>query len=120
MHISMLIAASAEADVCCSPTLQTHRKNPNQRLHAVSTDLTTYEGTTHAFDEYAVLNKVQCPDYVFSCQGGAGGYLGYFPDLKPEQFTSSWQQNYQTTLWTAHVRIAHIFATIVKTCITDI
>jgi len=84
--------------------LQKCRTSPSQKLYTISTDLTSAEATSQAFEQYAKINDTPCPDYVVSCTGGAGEILGYFTDLTPELLKKGWETNYLTALWTAHVR----------------
>ncbi|KAK9896468.1 NAD(P)-binding protein, partial [Cystobasidium minutum MCA 4210] len=100
-HVTIVSRSQNKLDIALKEVEQ-HRRNPEQRFHAISANLVTSEGTSKAFDDYTTLNKVNAPEYVFSCQGGAAGILGYFPDLTPEQLTSGWQQNYQAALWISH------------------
>ena len=85
---------------------KTYRRDPSQRILTISADLTSQQDTVRLFVDYAEINSVPCPDYVFCCAGGAGRVLGLFADLSPEQLSEGMRTNYDTALWTSHVYTA--------------
>jgi 3-dehydrosphinganine reductase len=84
------------AQTCCI--------NDQQQIHSVSADLTSYEGSQKAFDTACARFQGKAPDFVFSCVGGAGHILGFFVEETEEQLRQGLQTNYESVLWTAHVR----------------
>jgi len=100
-NVTIVSRSQSKLDVALQG-LEKNRTSTAQRLHAISTDLTSSEATSQAFEQYAKLNEILCPDYVISCTGGAGEILGYFTDLTPELLKKGWETNYLTALWTAH------------------
>lgn len=100
---------------------QALRIDANQRLFAISTDLTSPEATLAAFDEFERVHAgssgstevpdspvgtssvAKCPDYVFACTGASEDRLGYFTEMSPDTLRKGFESNYLTALWTSHV-----------------
>ncbi|EMR10408.1 hypothetical protein PNEG_01123 [Pneumocystis murina B123] len=73
------------------------RCNLNQKLKAISADLTIATEAKRALDEASETS----PDIVFCCVGAA--QPGFFVDLSSEQIEEGIKVNYLTAAYTAHV-----------------
>ncbi|KTW28568.1 hypothetical protein T552_01829 [Pneumocystis carinii B80] len=78
---------------------QNVRCNSNQKLKAISADLTIAKEAKRALDEAFETS----PDIVFCCVGAA--QPGFFVDLSPEQIEEGIKVNYLTAAYTAHAAL---------------
>ncbi|KAG4304476.1 hypothetical protein PORY_002186 [Pneumocystis oryctolagi] len=76
--------------------METVKYSPNQKLQAISADLTIATEVKRALDEYSQ----SVPDIVFCCAGAA--QPGFFVDLSLEQIEEGVKVNYLTAAYVAH------------------
>ncbi|KAG5437011.1 hypothetical protein PCANB_001287 [Pneumocystis canis] len=79
--------------------METVKCNSNQKLQAISADLTIASEAKRALDEFSD----NPPDIVFCCAGAA--QPGFFIDLLPEQIEEGMKVNYLTAAYTAHAAL---------------